>query len=240
MVMWAEVEDLVNPNHPYSETALQTASWILYQLTGEKYQGVHTVTEAYGGSPMGSYVEPAVIDGKMYNLPTSSPRKNTGAWTGFADNKMKLHLKHTPVRNVLEVVELGGVVDPSKYTLRDNAFIKKNNNTPWLMNDYSELLVTYEYGAKPPTAGKQAAIRLANEFYLYETGDDQCALPASVTNIQRQGVTVTVLDPQEFLLQGRTGIYEVDLFIRTANPKKALKKSKLYVSGRPRGERINK
>lgn len=239
MVMWADVEDLLDPTDPYAVTALETASWILYQLTGEKYQGIITTTEAYGGVPFGANIEPAVVNGKMYNLPTSGNKSSLGSWIGYGLNKLKLHLKHGPVRKVLEVVELGAVVPQSSYTLRDNSFIKKKNNLPWIMNDFTELLVTYEYGAKPPKAGKQAAIRLANEFLLFESNDDRCALPAAVTSIQRQGVSVTVLDPQEFLMQGRTGIYEVDLFIRTANPKKALKKSKLYVPGRVRGERIN-
>jgi hypothetical protein len=48
-----------------------------------------------------------------------------------------------------------------------------------------------------------------------------------------------MLDPQDFLDRGKTGIYEIDMFITSANPRGALKKPQVYVAGRPSGEKIN-
>lgn len=42
MVSWITREDLFDPTHPYAEIAAARASGILYNLTGEKFQGVHT------------------------------------------------------------------------------------------------------------------------------------------------------------------------------------------------------
>lgn len=235
-MLWADVDDLVDPNHPYSLEALEIASWLLYKMTGEKYPGVRTVTEAYNGGESYFLTSPVVINGGMYNIPVSS---HGSSLNNYGIDRTRVFLRGTPVRKILEVVELGKTLPQNSYTLRDKAFIRKNNGLPWVYSNTSELLVTYEFGAKPPSTGKNAAIRLADEFYWYYTNDDKCSLPASLTNITRQGVSVTVLDPQEFLSQGRTGIYDVDLFIKTANPRNALKKSKLFVPGRVRGERIN-
>jgi hypothetical protein len=42
----------------------------------------------------------------------------------------------------------------------------------------------------------------------------KCQLPKRVTNVVRQGVSMAmVLDPMAFLDEGKTGIYEVDLFL---------------------------
>ena len=235
MEPWASVDQLLDPQHPYAEISIQTASHILYKLTGEKFQGIHTTTEYFGGEQPSIQVEPIVVSGKMYNLPTTG----TSKYGPSVVKDQKIYLRHRPVRKILEVVELGKVVDPSQYTLRDRHFLRKRNGMGWIINQFNELEVTYEYGALPPTAGVSAAITLADQLYLNEIGSEDCALPARVTSINRQGVNITALDPQEFLLEGRTGIYEVDLFIRTYNPNKAQKKSKLIIPGRVRGEKVN-
>ena len=59
-------------------------------------------------------------------------------------------------------------------------------------------------------------------------GDDECVLPQRVTPISRQGVSWTLLDPQDFLDNGRTGIYHVDLFLRTVNPDRARLRSRVF------------
>lgn len=235
MKPWATVDQLLDPTHVYAEISIQSASHILYKLTGEKFQGIHTTTEYFGGEAQSVDIQPVVISGGMYNLPLSSYSKYGPSFI----KDQKIYLRHRPVRNIIEVVELGKVVDPTNYSLRDRHFLRKKNGMGWILNQFNELEVTYEYGALPPTAGVRAAITLADQLYLNEIGSDQCALPARVTSINRQGVNITALDPQEFLMNGRTGIYEVDLFIKTYNPNKAQKKSKLIVPGRVRGEKIN-
>jgi hypothetical protein len=68
-------------------------------------------------------------------------------------------------------------------------------------------------------------------------GDD-CALPDRVTSVSRQGVSYTILDNQDFLENFRTGIYVIDLFLKTANPAKALAPSKVFSPDIPRARRM--
>lgn len=77
---------------------------------------------------------------------------------------------------------------------------------------YCEVWVTYEFGSQPPPAVCRAVDVLSEEIRLAHNGE-ACRLPERVTSVSRQGVSWTLLDPQDFLTEGRTGIYEVDLVL---------------------------
>lgn len=226
--LWISASDTIDPTGPYTESAVQFASFILYKLTGEKYTGTRTTTEVYTsdtGTP--NVTNPAVISGNMYNLPK------------FADGQRNLRLKNTPVRSVSSVIYQGRELDPSEYSLRNNSYIVQTNSVPWILNNVQELSVTYTYGTPVPSAGKRAAIRLANELILAYMGSSACALPERISSVSRQGVSYTVLDPQEFINNGKVGIYEIDLFLAAVNPSKARKRPKVFLAGGPRAERVN-
>jgi len=55
-----------------------------------------------------------------------------------------------------------------------------------------------------------------------------CQLPRRMASLTRQGVTVTMLDPQTFFADGRTGLYLMDLAIRSLNPKMLARPSGVY------------
>lgn len=233
MTLWASVTDLVEPEHPYAETALKLSSHLLYVLTGEKFQGIQTTTEFFGSDSEIAGVTPQLINGQMYNLPTSGASNRT-----MSAGSRKLYPRNRPVREVIEIREMGKILTPSEYSIRNNTFISKSGPVGWLFDSLNELELTYEFGAKPPTAGVQAAIKFANQLIYAEMGSEHCSLPVRVSSVQRQNVSMTILDPQEFLDAGRTGLYDVDLFIKAYNPTGAKKKSKLFVAGRSRGERV--
>jgi hypothetical protein len=75
------------------------------------------------------------------------------------------------------------------------------------------------------------------EFAKLWAGDDDCALPQRVTSVSRQGVSYTILDNQEFIQELRTGIYVIDLFLKTVNPDNARKKAKVFTVDVPRARR---
>ena len=77
--------------------------------------------------------------------------------------------------------------------------------------------VTFVYGTPPPPAGREAAADLACELLKGWTGGE-CNLPRRLTSITRQGVTMALLDPFQFLNEGKVGVYTVDLFLKTYNP----------------------
>lgn len=237
MELWGEVDDMLDPTHPRAEIYLRMASHILYILTGEKFQGIHTTTEYFSGSSGENVYAPAVIDGRMYNLPKSQVIRSMRDTRGGVGGRVtKLYLKHKPIRKIIEIVEDGKVLDPESYTIRERAFLRKRNGSAWKMSPTNELAVTYEYGALPPTVGVEEAIKLADQFMLYEIGSDECILPETVTAVERQGVSIAVINPHEIITNGYTGIRSTDMFIKTYNPNRARVKSKIYIPGRPVGE----
>jgi hypothetical protein len=225
--LWLTNADTVEPAGEFTTEAVASASLILHKLSGERYSGVNTVTEVYGTGHYATYnIQPVVIDGQIRHLPLSTGQR-------------ELRLRHAPVRSV-ESIKLNGVVmDPSMYSLRNNAYIVREHSVPWVVDVLWELEVSYTYGVPIPAAGRNAAIRLANELIWAKTNSRECTLPERVTSITRQGESLTMLDPLNFLKEGRTGVYEIDLFLSVINPNKAKKKSKVFSVDKPRGEKIN-
>lgn len=226
--LWISAADTIDPTGPYTDSAVKYASFILYKLSAEKYSGISTVTEVYTSeSAMSTTSRPELINGNMYNLPR------------FSEGQRNLRLRHTPVRTVTSVKYLGRTLAPTEYTLRNNSYLVRQNALPWVLDSVNELSITYSYGTPPPAAGKRAAIRLANELILADMGSASCSLPERISSVSRQGVSYTVMDPQEFISNGKVGIYEIDLFLAAVNPNKAKKRPKVFSVDRPRGERIN-
>ena len=77
--------------------------------------------------------------------------------------------------------------------------------------------VRLRQGIPVPSAGQHAAGVLACELWKSMTSQ-ACRLPQRVTDITREGVSMTVLDPQDFLDEGKTGLPEVDQFLSAVNP----------------------
>jgi hypothetical protein len=225
--LWISAADTIDPTGPYTDSAVHFASEVLYKLSGEKYTGIQSVTEVYTSQAAMSNYSPSVIGGQMYNLPKLS------------EGQRNLRLRNTPVRTVSSVIHLGRELDPSEFSLRNNSYLVRQNALPWVLDPVHELSVSYTYGTPPPAAGKRAAIRLANELILSDRGSAACALPERISNVSRQGVSYTMLDPQEFISNGKVGIYEIDLFLAAVNPSKAKKRPKVFLPGATRAERVN-
>lgn len=225
---WAEISELADPTHPLATEMIQSASWILYKLTAEKYPGILVAREAYASNDFSTKVAPVLISGKMVNLPVTSS----------VGNKRELYVRHKPVHRLISV-EVNGVVQPlSNYQLRNHSFIIKKDRTLWNFHANTEVVIEYEYGTNPPPMGMRAAVRLADELILAVENDPECAIPANVTSVNRQGYSFQMTDPQTFIDQGRTGIREVDMFIIASNPKGSSKPAKFYSPNRIIGETI--
>jgi hypothetical protein len=143
----------------------------------------------------------------------------------------RIRLRSTPVRRVIDVQVGGRSLKPDEYVILDHSILG------FLTPDAccaECIVVTYLYGSIPP-GGEQAAIKLANELIAAGDGMD-CALPQRVTSVSRQGVSWTLLDPQDFLNDRRTGIYEIDLMLAALNPVKALMRPRVFSPDLPRAE----
>lgn len=130
-----------------------------------------------------------------------------------------------PVAEVTEVRVDGLVLDPSAYQLVGKWLARIDDGACWpacqdpSIPDTEEgtFSVTFRPGRLLPAAGAAAAGLLASEFAKACNGI-ACGLPAQVSSITRQGVDVEFVDPATVFEDGRTGIREVDLFIRAVNP----------------------
>jgi len=230
---WASLSDLARPEHPQAGLALEIASETLSALTGYLYSDAHQVSEMYDTRltlARGADFYPAMINGVMVN---------NAVYPNCECNSCgilhRIRLRGRPVRNVIEVEVAGRKLNPTEYVLLDHSVLGFLTDAACCGGC---VLVRYRYGANIPASGKYAAIKLANELIESLDPDGHCTLPERVTSVSRQGVSWTLLDPQDFLADGRTGIYEVDLFLKTHNPAKAVRPARVFSPDRPRASTV--
>jgi hypothetical protein len=245
--LWVTPEELgAYTNSDYAYEACKSASYLLWGMSGRKFSGVTTVTERYvssydpylrsGGSSL-TYT-PTLVDGNVVNIAS-------GGFNRYADDDFqgdgtsansRVRLRGRKVVKVHTLRDLdGNIIDPDKYYLSDHSTILGVPGSGW---SPSQVEVTYTYGTPPPTAGRAAARVLATELVKLYEDDDTCALPQRVTSISRQGVSYTLLDNQDFIDELKTGIYAIDLFLKTANPDKARARARVFSPDQPRARRI--
>jgi hypothetical protein len=246
--LWTNVEDLGSTyaDSDYAYDAVKTASYLLWGMSGRKYSGTTTVTERYvsifdpylrAGASVLTY-SPILVDGDVQNL-----RLGGSGLYGDDDylgdgtsSNTRIRLRGRKVVKIHTVRDIdGNIIDPSQYYLVEHSTLLAAPGATWTP---SNVEVTYTYGTPPPTAGKNAARMLAIELVKLYEGDDTCALPQRVTSISRQGISYTVLDNQDFIDDLRTGLYAVDLFLKTTNPDKARARARVFSPDVPKARRI--
>jgi hypothetical protein len=140
----------------------------------------------------------------------------TGPWEREHYSPIAIKLPRAPIAAVTEVTVNG---EPfAAWRLTRSGYLERTDGRSWAMCDDSTS-VTYEFGVAPPEGGVQAAVEMAVQFALADQGSDDCSLPQRVTSVSRQGISIEVLDPQDFLEKGRVGLYLTDLWLASVNPK---------------------
>lgn len=223
---WAGVEDIparaAGLHHPTAWCGfLALATDVLWAATGRRWRG-ETLTEEVA-------------------LRAAPPRPGEGAWpyhrswgrccfTGLdIDGNPRWALgtgrHHAPAavrlprRDVVavDVVELDG--EPFEAWRLDGSWLTRSDGHGWPVCG-DRTTVSYRYGHRPPEAGRTACVELAVELgrAAHPNPDQPCALPRRLQSVTRQGITFAALDDMEFLSEGLTGLYGVDLWIRSVNP----------------------
>lgn len=238
--IWVHPEELEEgSDSQYAYEACKTASYVLWAFSGRKYHGTRTVTERYecpcrslptGGFSIRPYTDG---NGNIYNTLYDNGLGGCGCPGTLGGQHTRLRLRGTPVKSVQQVKRGDTVLDPSEYKIVNSSLLQLTGTS----TDVCGLEVTYTYGVSVPTAGKRAARSMAQELVRGWSGDD-CLLPDRVTNVSRQGISFTVIDPQDFLDEGRTGVYAVDLFLRASNPDKARKPARIFSPDLPKAYRV--
>ena len=101
----------------------------------------------------------------------------------------------------------------------DGAWLSRTDGCGWsVCRDLTA--VYYTYGVDPPKAGRLACVELAVELgrSASDDPDQPCRLPQRVQSVTRQGITFETIDDFEFLDQGLTGIYSIDIWLKAINP----------------------
>lgn len=212
-------------------SALTVASELLYALSGRQYPG--TCSEIV--RPCGNEGDPLGFTPWLWSYPWV-PIRTGGQWvnTGPCGCHMRscgcgpypsVNLGRPDVQTVTEVKIDGAVLASSAYRLDSNQYLTRVDGDSWpCCQDLSEPTteagtwsVSITYGFAVPEALKRAAAVFASELIKDCIGED-CRLPRRTTTVTRQGLTFDMLDPQQFLTEGRTGLYEVDLVVAAFNP----------------------
>lgn len=186
---------------PSGASVIDVASEILFVLSGNRFTGECSVTVR----PLPT--DCIVRDGRSFVY-------DTRMW---------------PVKSVTSVVINGSPVDVSGVSIDDGRWLVRTDGGVWPLAQRLDLpttqvgtwAITVVYGESPPPSGKLAARVLAGELALSIGTDEQrkcCRLSKRVQNVTRQGVSMVLLDPFQFLDKGRLGIFEVDSFLMTHNP----------------------
>lgn len=234
-IQWITAADLDQPTADTASTAAAYASYVLYKLTGEKFSGTSTSTDLYTAqltSPTHIYDYGAALEILGIDL---RYMEHVTIYEAYDTRPLHLYLRSKPIQSVTNVVEGNRILAAEEYWIGNKRFLRKLSGQPWELR--SGIAVEYVHGTPVPEAAKLAAKALANQMVLLETDPDACMLPDRVTSVSRQGVSFTILDPQAFLKEGRTGIYDIDLFIKTVNPDNARKRAKIFSPDIPRGIR---
>jgi hypothetical protein len=241
--LWVQPSELGNyANTEYAQEAAETASYLMWAMSGRKYTGETTVTEkyvcakrAYRMGPSSKNYYGTLIAGEVYNIPITDFQEYAELVSDGLSPESRIKLRGRPVTKIHSIrTRDGRILSEGSYYLVDHSTIQSAAGVPWTPCNVE---ITYTYGSVVPAAGKMAARTLAIEFAKLWAGDEDCALPQRVTSISRQGVSYTLLDSQDFIDEMRTGLYAVDLFLKTVNPDKARARARVFSPDQPRARR---
>lgn len=234
--------------------AIAWSTYILWALTGRRYGPCSLTVRPCGPKcmgPTGYLTFPVTTNGALSGagMPWMIPWIDNGVWrncgcagpcTCAARCQVALP---GPVAAVNEVKVDGLVISPTAYRLdvvRGIPVLVRTDGLCWPecqdmnqdINETGSFAITYQRGIAVPRAGQLAAGELAVEFAKACAGQD-CALPAQLASLSRNGVEVQVADPTAVLESGLTGIPNVDLWIRAVNPYRRPARSRVMSADLP-------
>jgi hypothetical protein len=207
------------------ERALDAATDLLYLALGGQFSGpCIDVVRPCGSSGAVQWLDyPADSIGGSRPLLSGCGCTPDGGWCGCTGHS-SVRLPNTPVVTVDEVLLDGVAVPETDYKIVDDAWVVRIDGGSWpccqrplASTEHGTFEVTYTWGAAVSPAIVLAVEVLACELATSWSGGD-CRLPRRVTSIVRENVSMTTLDPFDFVDDGRFGLYEVDEVVQMFNP----------------------
>jgi hypothetical protein len=132
-------------------------------------------------------------------------------------------------------VTIGGVAF-TDFELTHDGWLRRTDGQGWPVCG-DETVITYQFGTPPPAGGVAACVALGTELAKDMYNLDDCQLPARTTSISREGITMTVIDPQTFLDKGRTGLVSVDIWLSAINPTSRTQRAMIWSPDLPVAQR---
>lgn len=225
------------------DSATLAASQLVWALTGRQF-GVCEVTIRPCRRCANECCLPQFTgDSLSYGYPWYPFHQADGTWINIAcpcENecsctKLCEILLPSPVCSVEEVLIDGVIIDPATYRVDDFRKLVRVGDECWprcnnlTLPDSEEgtWSVTLTYGKPIPEIVRLAAAEFAGELIKGCMGGP-CKLPQRLSTITRQGVTVSFLDSFDMLQGGLTGLYLVDLAIKTFNPSRLTRRPAIW------------
>lgn len=224
--------------------ALQAASEIVYYASAQRFDDCQvtlrpcrkTCSEGYwpynpaGWWEWGSGLpRPALIAGQWFNI-ICGACGDTCSCTMISEVILP-----GPVREIVQVTVDGVILTPDvDYRLDDYRKLVRLGDVWPFCNDLNKGItqsgtwsVTAVYGLPLPALGKIAVGELFCEIISDILGGE-CGLPPNLTELTRQGVTMTFETVQEAMQAGFVGLKYVDRFIATYNPNHLVARPRVY------------
>jgi len=230
---WADYADLPIPVQELHSEAdwcayLTLATDILWSATQRRWRTPQTETVALraapprAGEPGWPYERSWGRCGCYLGVDTNFlPIWSANPWTiaGFRRHfePAAVRLPRSDVTSVTEVL-----LDGAPFTgwALDGSWLARTDGLTWpVCGDRTS--VTYTFGRPPPDGGRVACITLAAELgrAASPNPDQACQLPKRIQSVTRQALSFAALDDFKMLDGGLTGLFSVDAWLRSVNPK---------------------
>lgn len=216
---WAKFDEGVR------ERAIALAGRILWTLTGQVY-GLCEATARPCFAPLQGTTyrgEGGFWPGLLNGAPgATGPCGCSADCTEVSYDRVALP---GPVDSILSVHVDGELTAPTLYRVDKRRWLHRIDGQRWPTHQDvhapdeapGAFAVRYMRGLPIPAPGEELAGVLAVELARGMTGG-ACRLPNRATSASRQGVSVELVDPREWMTNGMTGVEEVDLWIMAVNP----------------------
>lgn len=154
-----------------------------------------------------------------------------------------------PIYQVDEVKVAGAVLAPdTDYVVEDYRQVRRLGGDRWPTRQRLDLpdtepdtwSVKWSPGLAVPADGVYAAQVLACELIRARLNDSACRLPKRTRSVARQGVTIDVNAIGEYLVDGRLGVDECDIFLVAQNPHGLASRSTVMSPDLPQPRRVRR
>lgn len=198
------------------------ATQTLWALTGRRFGLCETTLRPCRrncGSYWGGLPTPMRLGGEWVNV-------GCGSCSGSCGCAVVSEFTATDVEEVVSVKVDGIELDPFETVMvYDRRRVVRADGGMWPTcqnlgspdDEDGTWSVTILQGVPVPDGGEVMAGILLCELAKACVNDESCRLPRSVQSVTRQGVSFNFTDVFESITKGRTGLFEVDLWIEAAN-----------------------